>query len=439
MFDTGEDPRGPDGDDAANRYVGANEAELTARRLEAELAAACAQMHAATARVVGLVGEVLETGAWQAVGVRSAQHWVTWQCGVSAGRARSLVGMAKRLREELPVTRASFEAGELAEDQVATIARHIPAHNEAEAAEVARYATVAQLRRVYGRYVFAKPTPEPDPEPEPEPERRRVSFGYNDDGNWGLNALLAPDEGALLEKALDVARQGLFADEEDTAAGRERVSWADAFVAMADRSLASNAAVRPHRERFSVLIHLHDDPDSDGGGSARIHLGPRLDDAMRRYLLCDTKIRALTHTQLAGLSVGREQRTAPEATRRVIEHRDGGCRVPGCDRTKWLHIHHVTHWQDGGRTDTTNLIALCQPHHRAHHQGRLGITGADADHPDGITFTDSKGRPLTNRAPPAPPGDPPTVHPYRHPTGEPWDGHWLTFREPPPPTPPDLN
>jgi len=23
---------------------------------------------------------------------------------------------------------------------------------------------------------------------------------------------------------------------------------------------------------------------------------------------------------------------------------------------KWLHVHHVVHWEDGGATDTSNLV-----------------------------------------------------------------------------------
>lgn len=36
--------------------------------------------------------------------------------------------------------------------------------------------------------------------------------------------------------------------------------------------------------------------------------------------------------------------------------RDRGCRVPGCDRSRWRHVHHMTHWEDGGATDTPKLV-----------------------------------------------------------------------------------
>ena len=93
------------------------------------------------------------------------------------------------------------------------ICRHVPAHNDAEAAELAASAAVAQLRRVLGRYAFA-PAPVPDddveaqPEPDAQPEQpRRVAFGFDDDGTWRCSALLPPDEGAVVEAALAAARQ----------------------------------------------------------------------------------------------------------------------------------------------------------------------------------------------------------------------------------------
>src|SRR5206468_2896449 len=72
-----------------------------------------------------LIGQVLATESWAGAGIRSPEQYVAWQCGVSLGRARTLVAMARRL-PELAETRALLEAGELAEDQVAVICRHVP-------------------------------------------------------------------------------------------------------------------------------------------------------------------------------------------------------------------------------------------------------------------------------------------------------------------------
>ena len=63
------------------------ERESNAARLEAEIAEVCGVINAATARLVRLIGRILETGAWEGVGIRSAEQWVAWKCGVGPGRA----------------------------------------------------------------------------------------------------------------------------------------------------------------------------------------------------------------------------------------------------------------------------------------------------------------------------------------------------------------
>jgi hypothetical protein len=135
----------------------------------------------------------------------------------------------------------------------------------------------------------------------------------------------------------------------------------------------------------------------------------------------------------------------------LIEHRDGGCRVPGCPATRQLHIHHVVHWEDGGGTDTDNLIALCRRHHRIHHTGGLGIAG-NADQPDGpdghtgIAFTDPDGRRLPPAGRPRPPDKPPgpaaedlgiPTDPYQHPWGERLQSGAMQFNRNPSSRPPN--
>jgi hypothetical protein len=88
-----------------------------------------------------------------------------------------------------------------------------------------------------------------------------------------------------------------------------------------------------------------------------------------------------------------------------------------------LEIHHIVHWEDGGLTETWNLIALCRYHHACHHRGTLGIEG-NADLPrhtaPGVVFTNAWGRPLDPAGKPPPPPPPPRPRP---PTPRPGAGH----------------
>jgi hypothetical protein len=409
--------------------------EAQASRLEDEIAEVCGLLNAATGRLVELIAKVLATEAWQGWGIRSAEQWVAWKCGVSPARARTLVAMARRLGE-LPETKAAFEAGELSEDQAAAVCRLAPAHVDGEVATLARAATVTQLRRALASYAFAMPR-QPEPDEQEQEEIRRVSFGSREDGSWSLSAVLPPDEGALWERALSEARQELFAagqGDPGPGATAASVSWTDAFVGVAERSLAEGASSRPHYDRHLVLLHLE---TKAGETAAHLHLGPGLPEGLRRFLTCDSRVRPVFERGGVAVSVGRALRTVPLRTRMVVEERDRGCRVPGCQRSRWLHVHHVKYWEDGGPTDTANLICLCSRHHRLHHLGRLGISG-DADDPNGLVFTDQRGRPLTGGGKPAPPRgtfqttarrlDIPEGA-WSHPTGETLDLRWLHFQE----------
>ncbi len=239
--------------------------ETVVAELEGEIAQVCGVMNAAAGRLIDLIARVLATGAWEGAGIRSAEQWVAWKCGVSPARARTIVAMARRLGE-FPETKAAMEAGELCEDQVAVICRHAPAGIDAQAAELARSATVVQLRRVLGSYVFeAGEQADTSAADEPEPPRR-TNFGHDDEGSWTLSAQLSADEGALVERALAAARDELFRAKESDRPTPADVSWADALVAMAERSLAPGAECRPHHDRHLVVLHVDTDPTDATSG-----------------------------------------------------------------------------------------------------------------------------------------------------------------------------
>ncbi len=123
-----------------------------------------------------------------------------------------------------------------------------------------------------------------------------------------------------------------------------------------------------------------------------------------RRLACDSSTVLMTHDEEGRvLGVGRKRRTVPPALRRALDHRDKGCRFPGCG-CRYTDAHHVTHWADGGETKLDNLVLLCRRHHRAVHEegvrvemtesstetgAETGTEGGSADgpvrffHPDG--------------------------------------------------------
>jgi hypothetical protein len=81
----------------------------------------------------------------------------------------------------------------------------------------------------------------------------------------------------------------------------------------------------------------------------------------------------------------RPKRTMPKRTARlVLERAQHRCQVPGCRSSKHLTIHHIKFFSHGGTHHPSNLVVLCDGHHRLLHDDLLQITGRA---PDRLTFT----------------------------------------------------
>lgn len=421
--------------------------------LEAEGARLVGVLNAASAGLVEVIAAALSERLWECDGIRSAQHWVSLRFGFSSGRAARLVAAAEAL-VSLPLVREAFGSGEIGEDHVVEVARaEVGASHDEEVAGLAREATVSQLRRGLSFLPRAEPDAGPGGEADPEEAlvgRRRVGFGFADLGRWHMHASgLDEAGGALVERALSAARDDLFraSHGDEVVVGQAEageISWADALVRMAEAALdqldPETRAGRPPSERYLVNIHLRaDHPDP----WASVHLGPVLAVSLRRELSCDAQVRAWVTDAAGGVNLGRRQRVVDPKLRTSVEHRDDGCVVHACGARRNLVIHHLVHWEDGGPTDTANLVALCRDHHRLVHQGGLVLTG----NPDlgTLVCADRHGRTLAP-LPVVPPagGDPGTgaadldlrSDGWSPRAGERADWRWVSWTEPAAPPPP---
>jgi hypothetical protein len=412
-------------------------------------------LNAQHGRLIDLTIALLdEPDRWLTDGVHTPELFLAWRTGLSPQRARQIVTIARRAAE-LPESIDACRRGELAVDQLAAIASRAPWWADREVCELGTMLTVGQLRRTLATYPFpdipaphdtrldtdsdapsdGPATPGDDPAStggddtappatddgvEGSTTEGRAWWGFDDDGRFRLHLDADALTGMTIDAALREAHDHLFQQ------GHTDVTALDAVLELARRSLAT-VDVPSRREQFRTYLHLRLD------GTATDAHGAVLPDAIRRFVTCDGLLSPVLTEGAIPLSVGRSRRTIPQRTRRHVIHRDQGCRVPGCNVTRHLDIHHIVHWEHGGPTDTWNLIALCNRHHRMHHRGELGITG-NADDPDGITFTNRHGRPVaTTGARPRPPGRPPPepAGTYAHPLGERLDSHWLYFNPPP--------
>ncbi len=95
-----------------------------------------------------------------------------------------------------------------------------------------------------------------------------------------------------------------------------------------------------------------------------------------REMACNSKLTPILHDGFGiALDVGRDKRYNTRAQRAAIMSMYTTCFHSSCDvPISDCHGHHITYWDDGGRTDMANLLPVCQQHHRWIHANNPTIT-----------------------------------------------------------------
>ena len=362
--------------------------------------------------------------------------FLAYRCGITRREAREYVRVAEAL-QELPATRAAFSRGELTFTKVRALTRVATASSEEGLLELAEALTASQLERALRafRRVAAADVRETH-------ELEFVDYYFEEDGSLYLRARLAAEDGTVLVKALEAARERVVErrrEERSAAASDEKASAAsaahalqpprstrvEALLDLAEASLTASDEQRVDRAR--LVVHVDAAAlSSDGRGRSELEDGPVISPETARRLGCDAELVAQVERDGLPVSAGRRRRTVPPSLRRLLEARDGDtCCFPGCERRRHLQAHHRMHWAHGGETSLGNLVLLCFHHHRLVHEGGYRI---EDDPAGGLRFRNRHGvlcslrataaaarerRRASCREPPAGPRDRPANEPER--------------------------
>jgi hypothetical protein len=248
-------------------------------------------------------------------------------------------------------------AGEVSYAKVRALTRVATAESEEDLLGLAGVLTAAELERTVrcDRRVTAA-------EAREQLEGTFLSVFWNPDGSLELRGRLAPEDGALLLRALEAQRDQVWKEGRGSAEPRpaRQASNAEALVAVADASLAHSGGGRSGGERYQIVVHADEQAlKDDGDGDCELADGSPLAPGTARRLACDASV----------VRNGHRSRTIPSAIRRALRRRDRGCCFPGCENRRFVDAHHVEHWAQGGETKLDNLLLLCRRHHRAVHEG----------------------------------------------------------------------
>jgi hypothetical protein len=234
---------------------------------------------------------------------------------------------------------------------------------------------------------------------------RALHVYQDEDGMVMVRGRLEPEVGELFVQALAAARETLY--QRARAAERTRPAdpsgdlptmaqrQADALGLVAETALHRGLDPGAPADRYQVVVHVDAAvlADPEQPGQSVLEEGSHVSAETSRRLACDASRVVMRHDEAGRvMEVGARTRTIPPALRRALQHRDHGCRFPGCT-VRFGQGHHLRHWAQGGATTLSNLALLCRRHHRAvHEEGYQVARGSDGAlqfrRPDGRALPD---------------------------------------------------
>jgi Domain of unknown function (DUF222)/HNH endonuclease len=379
------------------------------KELATQICTLAGHINAANHRFLVLVAEFDRRNGWSDGATQSCAHWLNWKCGIAMGAAREKVRVARAL-EKLPLISASMSSGRLSYSKAREITRVGNAANEGYLLSIAEHGTASHVERLVRAYRRCQEAEELSRE-QRQRQNRRVTFRYDDDGSLILTCHLPAEAGALVMKALDVAVESTPVHEHVPAGTSKAVvrfaaRRADALTRVAESFLAHDVLESPGTDRQQIVVHVAAETlRNRAAGCCEIEHGPSIAAETARRFACDASVVTLVEDEDGEpLNVGRKTRIISAPLRRLLTARDKGCRFPGCSNARYIDMHHIKHWANGGETRPSNLVSLCRFHHRAVHEAGFNVEILD----DGaFRFMNQKNEPVDHVQPGCtqPPGD----------------------------------
>ena len=335
----------------------------------------CTGINAATYELLVMIREFDERVGWLQWGLHNCAEWLAWRCDLSMSTAREKLRVAHALKH-LPAISKAFSVGELSYAKVRALTRVTNRDTEDRLVEFAlRHTAVTVAERCrelrcggedsydVAARAFAN---------------RSLRIRRDHSRNMLVVTVELPlDAGALVEKALDKARDDEALEIPDLADTSWSTRQADAFVNLLTGYLSGERG--NGSDNHLVTIHVDQSALAGNGGRAAVPI-----ESVKR-LCCDGHAVVITEAgEGEPLSIGRKSRLIPKAIERAVRARDNDtCTFPGCRNHRFLHCHHVEHWSNGGETSVDNLLLLCTKHHALVHEGGFRI---DKDFEDSWCF-----------------------------------------------------
>ena len=320
--------------------------------------------------------------------------------GASAWSSTPRVSVSAQPRAlgSLPKLRAAFAHGELSYAKVRALTRVATPETEDRLLAFGKAGTASHVERLVRGWRYVDRAAE-QRETIARHRCRMLQVHQDADGMVVVRGLLPPEVGTVLIQALNAARDRLYAkarvNDPEGDPPMHGQQQADALGLIAEAALNHDLDPGLSGDRYQVVLHVDAEAlaDSDKPGQSVLEEGQRVPAGTSRRLACDANRVVMWHdADGRTVEMSARTRTIPPALRRALEHRDRGCRFPGCG-LRFTHGHHIQHWAEGGPTTLSNLVLLCRRHHRSVHEDGFHVVRlADGE----LEFRRPDGRVLPN-------------------------------------------
>ncbi|WP_156806846.1 HNH endonuclease signature motif containing protein [Corynebacterium capitovis] len=357
--------------------------DFVAAEITADIVGVFGRITRQKAYLLQRIGQFDALGLARRMGASTTAMWLIQRLGVSNTTAHEYVKLARALRLFALLERA-FGAGEVSYSKVRLVLPYMTEGNEEELVGMARSMGYHELEiALAGR-------PRND-DGERERPRSYVRMNTRPDGRVKLWAEFSPSEGAQVMAALKLGEiayydtevpageptetlgerlDGIVDDLEKRPEVQEKRRAASGFGLPLGKVLLSSfmgmvnmVRARPKNPLRTPAAHVNIVVTSDGRAFLPNNSGAGAQSVANLVANGLMRVNTVDETGLV-LNTGRSFRLATDAQVNALMVMWGGmCAMPGCTHSRFMEMHHIQDWADGGTTDLDNLLPLCSACH----------------------------------------------------------------------------
>ena len=372
------------------------------------------ESHTHRADMLDALGQLDEDDIAEQYGESSTATWIKRELNLPASTAYEYTRVARGLRR-FRLLFETFRSGVMPYNTVRFLLRYMHEENEEELIDLALIHAYSELEHMLAGA---------DPAEETEPEEPYVTASFRNDGMLAFRALLPAVRGQALLAALKVAQVTSYCAElpdQEILNDPEALDELIASLEAEEEACPADLVEKPGRPRtkldldsilrppsrygppekkdlypafIAMMDMVRDNPTSplrtpgahvnivlteDGGAWMPENISARSAE-VRSYIANATVRMHLLDKKGLTINVGRAQRFATDAQVLALLTAWGHqCAMPGCSHRRFIEIHHIQEWEDGGATDMDNLIPLCSSCHSKISHGTAYIQAHGAD------------------------------------------------------------